>query len=103
MQALERHSRFRTRPNFLSRELTIFYVCNMYIMRAELFDEYMSFWREAMLEVERVVKPHADPYQSRVYGFLSERLFTLFLYQLRVEQPLLHVAELPYLVGPRSR
>jgi hypothetical protein len=59
----------------------------------------MSFWYEAMSEFKKAVKPNADPYQSHVYGFISERIFNLYLYQLRMERPTLRIAEIPYVVA----
>ena len=64
-------------------------------MSAKEFDAYMAFWYEAIQEFAQLVKPHADQYQSRLYGFVSERLFTLYLYQLRMERPSLRVLEVP--------
>jgi hypothetical protein len=103
MLAVGGHSFFNNRASFLAADLNIFYNCNMYIMRASEFDAYMSFWLEAMLALEQVVKPGNDVYQSRVFGFLSERLFTLYLYQLRMERPALRLAELAYLQCPDFR
>ena len=100
MQILARHSRFRSKPIFLDTKLYAFYACNMYVMRASEFDAYMSFWHETIQEFAQLVKPHADPYQSRVYGFIAERIFSLYLYQLRMERPALRVLEVPKIVGP---
>jgi hypothetical protein len=99
---LTQHPRFRGRPNHLDFDLKMLYSCNMYVMRAEEFDAYMSFWHETMREFTKLVKPHADPYQSRVYGFISERIFTLYLYQLRMERPQLRIIALPYVTGPQN-
>ena len=99
---LARHSRFRGRPNHLDLALKLLYSCNMYVMSAAAFDAYMSFWHEAMQEFSNLVKPHTDPYQSRVYGFISERIFTLYLYQLRMERPQLKITALPYVTGPQN-
>jgi len=102
MQILARHSHFRNKPNFLGGEINAFYGCNMYVMRASEFDAYMSFWHETIQEFARLVKPHADQYQSRLYGFLAERIFTLYLFQLRMERPDLRVLEVPKIVGPQK-
>jgi hypothetical protein len=102
VQVMSQHSRFSGRPNHLEFDLNMLYSCNMYVMRAAQFDDYMSFWHETMQEFTKLVKPHADPYQSRVYGFISERIFTLYLYQLRMSQPQLRIMALPYVTGPQS-
>lgn len=101
MDVLARHSYFRTRPNLIDPDLQAFYGCNMFVMRAEEFETYMAFWYEAIEEFAHLVKPHGDAYQSRVYGFLSERIFTLYLYQARMERPALRVLEVPKIVGPQ--
>jgi hypothetical protein len=99
---LSRHSRFRGKSNHLELDLKMLYSCNMYVMSAAAFDDYMSFWHETMQEFSRLVKPHQDPYQSRVYGFISERIFTLYLYQLRMERPQLRITALPYVTGTQN-
>jgi hypothetical protein len=102
MNVLAKHSYFRTRLNLINPDLHSFYGCNMYVMSAPEFDAYMAFWYEAIQEFAHLVKPHADQYQSRLYGFVSERLFTLYLYQLRMERPALRVLEVPKIVGPQK-
>jgi hypothetical protein len=73
----------------------------MFVMRTDEFNDYMSFWHETIQEFARLVKPQPDGYQSRLYGFLSERIFTLYLYQLRMERPGLKVLEVPKIIGPQ--
>jgi hypothetical protein len=67
--------------------------CNMYIMRSELFDEYMEFWSEAMSYLE----PKLEPLE-RLYGHFAERLFNMYLYQKQIETPLLADHRLPFLI-----
>lgn len=95
VRLLPQHSRFRSKPQFMSPDLKLLYTCNMFIMRASEFDEYMNFWHELITGFAREVKPHDDPYQRRVYGFMSERIFSLYVHQRRMEQPLLRFAEMP--------
>jgi hypothetical protein len=78
-------------------ELPDLYPCCLYIMRTALFDDYMRYWHEAVQALEQVLPARRDPYQSRAIAFLSERIFTFYLYYLRIEQPRLRIAELPYL------
>lgn len=63
-----------------------FYPYNMFIMRRALFEEYMSWLFLILNEVERNINIDKDPYQARVFGFLSERLFTLFLYHKQLKK-----------------
>lgn len=102
VQILSKHSRFRSKPNYFDPGLQAFYGCNMFVMPATEFDAYMSFWHETMQEFMHLVKPQAEGYQSRLYGFLAERIFTLYLFQLRMERPGLRVLEVPKIVGPQK-
>jgi hypothetical protein len=49
----------------------------MFVMRAELFAEYMTWWDAIMIKVAAAITPPAEGYQSRTFGFISERIFTL--------------------------
>ena len=51
---------------------------NMFIMRWEHFDAYSEWLFEILFEVERRVPPIDDPVQSRIYGYMSERLINVF-------------------------
>lgn len=66
--------------------------CNMYIMRADLFDEYMHFWWNAVEYIASRITVY-----PRLVGHFAERLFNFFLFQKRMEYPLLRVTELPHL------
>ncbi|GAA4834527.1 hypothetical protein GCM10023221_09110 [Luteimicrobium xylanilyticum] len=58
-----------------------FFLANMYIGRQEVFDDY-SEWLFAILDKFAAscdLREYGTAYQSRVYGFLSERLFTVWL------------------------
>ena len=69
------------------------YYLNMYIMRAELFDEYMGLLFPVLLELEHK-HPHAPP---RIWGHMSERLFGAFVVQKTMERPLLRRRSIPHL------
>jgi hypothetical protein len=66
--------------------------CNMYILRSEIFDDYMKFWHEAV----QYIASHITVY-PRLVGHFAERLFNFYLMQKRMEDPLLKVGRLPYL------
>lgn len=52
---------------------------NMFIMRWELFHEYSKWLFDILFEVERRTDlSNYDPVQSRIYGYMSERLITVF-------------------------
>ena len=59
---------------------------NMFIMTWKDFDEYCTFMFGILEEVEKYTDvSHYSPYQSRLYGFLSERLFNVWLYGKRMK------------------
>jgi len=51
---------------------------NMFITRWPLFEKYSAWLFDLLFEVERRVPPAADPVQSRIYGYMSERLINVF-------------------------
>lgn len=56
------------------------YLYNMFVMKKTLFDEYMSFLFNVLFELEkRIDISKYSSYQKRIFGFLSERLFMVFL------------------------
>lgn len=67
-----------------------FYLFNMFVMKKELFDSYASWLFDILFELEKRIDISSyDNYQKRVYGFLSERLFNVWLRKngnLRVKQ-----------------
>ena len=59
---------------------------NMFITRWKHFDDYSAWLFDILFEVERRVPPTDDPVQSRIYGYMSERLINVFCehHRLRV-------------------
>lgn len=55
------------------------YAFNMFIMNKNEFDKYMDWLFSILFEVEQLVPPKSDLYQNRTFGFMSERLFNVFL------------------------
>ena len=51
---------------------------NMFITHWKHFDEYSAWLFDILFEVERRVPPIDDPVQSRIYGYMSERLINVF-------------------------
>jgi Domain of unknown function (DUF4422) len=86
---------WRGRANYINFAQIGAHYCNMFIMKAGLFGEYMQFWSEVMFNVQAAVDR-----SSRYLGYLSERLFSLWVLQKQIENPLLRVADLPYLFCP---
>ena len=60
---------------------------NMFIMHWKHFDAYSEWLFDILFEVERRVPPIDDPIQSRIYGYMSERLINVFCehHKLRIK------------------
>lgn len=57
-----------------------FYAFNMFISRKELFDSYYEWLFDILFELEsRIDISTYDDYNKRIFGFLSERLFNVWL------------------------
>lgn len=64
------------------RELYLF---NMFVMKKELYNNYMTWLFDMLFALEEKVDiTKYDNYQSRLFGFISERLFNVWLLK---EQP----------------
>lgn len=56
------------------------YFLNMFIMRKKIFNNYCKWLFSILFETEKNINlKEYDTYQSRVFGFLSERLFNVWL------------------------
>ena len=51
---------------------------NMFITHWKHFEAYSEWLFDILFEVERRVHPIDDPIQSRIYGYMSERLINVF-------------------------
>lgn len=58
----------------------ILYTCNMFISDKKIFDEYYNWLFDILFELEKIVDlSNYDDYNKRLYGFMSERLFNVWL------------------------
>lgn len=56
------------------------YMYNMFVMSKTFFDEYCEWLFNILFSLEKCIDiSNYDEYQSRVYGFLGERLFNVWL------------------------
>ncbi len=85
-------SYFTRQPNFVFFDLERCHFANMYVMRRDLLEEYLCF----CFEVLDYCRSNAA-LTGRALGYFSERVFSFWLYQKRVESPRLRVLELPFL------
>ncbi|MGM0123410.1 hypothetical protein IGI37_000776 [Enterococcus sp. AZ194] len=65
---------------------------NMFVMRKEMFHEYAEWLFDILFALEEEIDTSEyDPYQKRVFGFISERLLDVW-----VEQQKVNYREIPY-------
>lgn len=77
------------------------YLCNMFISRKEIFDLYYNWLFDILFELEkRVNLEEYDDYNKRLFGFMSERLFNVWLIkhqELKVQKmPVYNIDRHPY-------
>ena len=59
---------------------TKLHILNMFVMKKEKFDEYCQWLFDILFELEkRIDISNYNQYEARVFGFLSERLFNVWL------------------------
>lgn len=65
---------------------TKLHILNMFAMKKELFDEYCAWLFDILFELEkRIDISQYNQYEARVFGFLSERLFNVWLEKNRLK------------------
>jgi len=63
------------------------YPFNMFIMKYHIFQIYMDFVFDLLNELEsKITLPPNNNYQCRVFGFIAERLLTIFLDMIQHNQ-----------------
>ncbi len=58
------------------------YLFNMFVAKTEIFNDYAAWLFDILFTLEKEIKSDIlsrDAYQQRVYGFLSERLFNVYI------------------------
>lgn len=61
-------------------------VCNMFVMSKKLADEYCEWLFSVLFQAEKIMDiSDYDDYERRVFGFLSERLFNVWLYKKKLK------------------
>ncbi|MDB5193393.1 MAG: hypothetical protein JWQ96_2956 [Segetibacter sp.] len=65
---------------------------NMMVARWNVWEEYLTWVFDILFEVQRRIKIDEDPYQARVFGFLSERLLNLYVYHNKLKAGYLTIA-----------
>ncbi|MED0717292.1 DUF4422 domain-containing protein [Aeribacillus composti] len=77
---------------------TKLHLYNMFIMKKEDFDRYCKWVFDILFELEKRVNISSyDNYQKRIFGFISERLFNVWVYsrKLRLKKlPVVNIEEI---------
>jgi hypothetical protein len=64
-----------------------FYAYNMFIMKKELFSDYMEVLFSILFKMENLVDlTNKTPYQARIFGFISERFLNIYVHYLISEK-----------------
>lgn len=75
------------------------YLCNMFVMRRDLFDHYCQWLFRVLDRFMPHLTPDAyDGSEIRMPAYMAERLFNLYVANLRRENPELRVKEVPYVL-----
>lgn len=76
------------------------YANNMFVMKREQFQSFMEWWFDILFRFEKQTKLEKyTGYQERIFGFMAERLLTVWIrhHNLKVrELPLLYFKRLKY-------
>ena len=89
---------FEKRQCVIDFSLSRVFYRNMYIMRSDLYSEYMEFCFGILFKMRDELKIRSH----RLYGYVSERLFNFWIYQKKIDTPALRVLELPVLLAKSS-
>jgi hypothetical protein len=67
----------------------VLYANNMFILKDDLYDAFMSWWFEMLFAFEKEANLESyEGYQRRILGFVAERLLTLWMLhqQLKIKE-----------------
>ncbi|WP_242006139.1 DUF4422 domain-containing protein [Acetobacter estunensis] len=85
-------SYFHNKPMLIDfNHTTTNYRCS-FIMKKDLFDEYMHFWHEVMKNLQKSLNVY-----PRELGYYSEKLFSYYVFQKKMENSLIKVTYVPML------
>jgi len=90
----------RSAPELIdyAKDCNSYNVCTMFITSRRWFEKFMSFWWRLMCDVVPRITIPVTGYQSRAIGFLSERIFGLWLKMQENEHKQFKFAEVPLLM-----
>lgn len=59
-----------------------FFIANMFIFKRGIFERFCDFIFPILFELEKSIVIPSDPYQKRIFGYLGERMVTIFINHL---------------------
>lgn len=74
-----RYPSYANRLDYVIQNQNYMYPYNMFIAKYDVFDTYMKFLFDLLLEFESKIVIPEDNYQRRVFAFMAERMLTIFL------------------------
>lgn len=75
----QQHPEYIEAFDFLMKQRKL-HLSNMFVMKREHFDQYMKWLFDILFKLEKSVNiSDYDGYQGRIFGFISERLFNVWL------------------------
>lgn len=79
---------------------------NMFVMPKHLVDEYCTWLFDILFEAEKIIDlSDKDDYQKRIFGFLAERLFNLWLMHKKLKiyySQINNIGDMPVLIKLRT-
>ena len=76
------------------------YYYNVFVMRRDLFDQYAFWLFDILFELEKRIDISSyDSSQRRLFGFIAERLMTVFMLFLKSQNRFLKIKNLPVVTG----
>ena len=63
-----------------------FYIANMFIFKRDIFEDYCNFVFKVLFKLEEILEVPNDKYQSRIFGYLAERLLIIYIEHITSEK-----------------
>lgn len=82
---IEKYPQYEASVRLYLDEGTTFHMGNMMICSKEVFDAYHEWLFSILFELEKRITLPEDPYQARIFGFISERLINLYVYHNKLK------------------
>ncbi|MDB5197912.1 MAG: hypothetical protein JWP88_2283 [Flaviaesturariibacter sp.] len=82
---------FSTSIDAFNKQVKMSYY-NMMVARWTVWEGYLSWLFDILLEAQKEIHISTDPYQARIFGFLSERMLNLYVYHHRLRPAYLTIA-----------